>query len=89
MALRQTPPRRMGRRMSRSDNGNWFASIPEVDAFVVVESASPSCWRIQTSDRQRELTFARASGEQAAANAAQDWLVSRAELTLKLAGRKP
>jgi hypothetical protein len=87
---RQKPPLCMGQRMS-GDPDRWFLKLEPLGVKVIVNAlADGYCeWAIVTLDIQAHyLELDTATGQQAAANAAERWLVKRAELTLKLAGRR-
>jgi len=72
--------------------GSYFLPILQCGERVRVvehDGLESSSWRIETLDREYVLANGIVKGHaQAAANAATRWLVSRAELTLKLAGRR-
>ena len=85
---RQKPPLCMGQRMS-GDPDRWFLKLEPIGMKVVVMAVQEGggCeWELQTLTGEC-IEFDFASGQQAAANAAERWLVKRAELTLKLAGK--
>jgi len=91
---RITPPWCMGRRMSvgihptYEDNELYFLALPELSRGIVV-TRFVSCWEWKVRDvEHRVLVNGTAVGMQAAANAAERYLVRQAELTLKLAGRR-
>jgi hypothetical protein len=79
----------MGQRMN-GDPDRWFLKLEQLGMKVVVMAVQQGggCeWELQTLAGEC-IDFDFASGQQAAANAAERWLVKRAELTLKLAGRR-
>lgn len=70
------------------DNGYYSVSLPEILRRVLVSQGSTDwAWTIQDSGGYA-ITIGTSGGAQAAANAAERYLVKQAELTLKLAGRK-
>lgn len=68
----------------------YRVSLPEIGVLVAIVS-NVGVWYyriVSTGEDRAALHTGRSTGPQAAANAAERWLVARAELTLKLAGRR-
>ena len=89
MRRRIKPPLCMGQRM-HGDDGRWFLKLESIGLKVVVNELSGCTyeWSIFEIASNVASVLVFAHGPQAAANAAERWLVKRAELTLKLAGRR-
>jgi hypothetical protein len=82
----------MGQRMSASapdKRSTWFLNLPEISAKVYLDYIIPMMrWQWRVTQHGAEVAYGLRDGEQAAANSATEWLTARAELTLKLAGRR-
>lgn len=90
MRTRVTPPMCMGRRMLPGipGEGDYRLKLPEIFRSVfLVRQSTGWIWFVRSSNNAFEQS-GRSSGPRAAANAAQRYLVDRAQLTIKLAGRR-
>jgi hypothetical protein len=91
MKPRILPPTCMGRRMASSaatDRPYYWITIPEISRAIRVYQRTTGMWHWSVERDHRLEAIGSRSGPQAASNAAQRYLVSQAERTLKLAGRR-
>lgn len=86
MKRRITPPKCMGQRMTAFGLG-WRLQLPQLGMTVYVDVIAGR-FNAVIHHRGEVIFSVPRTGPQAAANAAERWLVARAELTLKLAGRR-
>jgi hypothetical protein len=84
------PPMCMGQRMQGGPE-LWRLLLPDsitIKAWPAILATCPTHWWEVLDSGHMVRNGATNGGPQAAANAAERWLVRRAELTLKLAGRR-
>lgn len=85
-------PRFLGERMRLREDGSLFAICNGLDVKLEVKPPGEfrGCsWQLRTANGVYPLSVVvRASGPRAAAQAAERWLLTRAELTLLLARKR-
>ena len=85
-----TAPLLLGQRMAMGGTRlTWFLRVNDMTIRIgYSEELDATRWQINAGEGTLKRGSVKGCHKQAAANAAQRWLVEHAELTLKLAGRR-